>query len=1209
MSAAKNTSAAKNMSAAKNASAANMNQQPSDTPAARETYTQLSDRRQIMLRTSMYLGGKDVGTDTYYVLSGNKIAREKLSFSGAAFKCIDEVVVNAVDQYTRNGKTDIWITMHAGTITVRNNNGYIPVALTKTLEGDSMHVPQLIFGEYRTSSTYTSDNKHTGGINGYGVKLTNTFSEVFSIDNYDPVARVRYQQEWNKSKSIDKLYCDPPVITPVLAPLADDRAGYTQVSFRLDLHEFGMSDWTALEKLTHMRALHTSVFLGTGSRVFWNGVQLTMRALPDMADAFLASVSDDEEYTRVVFTAGAKNKWSVVLAVKPCTNVLYQTVSIINGILVSDGNHFVVLERQIIAYMEPRVLALYTRLGLKKKFTKTAITKYLAVFISGYIDNPEYKSQSKTCLDMSIDKFTEYRVPEHHLLVLWQALEPLLHNDTIPAAGKATRRVQIVKGKKYSPAKLAGGKDSKLCSLFIAEGDSALGLIDAAITADYSKQLTRMTHGSYSIQGVPVNARKQIKIVKKKDGTITKVPSTLLTNNERLSTLESILGLNKNRDFDTREEASRVLRYGHIIIASDADDDGRGNIRSLIINWMQTFWPKLVALGFVQFINTPIIRAFPSAHTVVLEFFTLAAFTAWNNAPHAKHDIKYYKGLAGHEADDAQSMFSSWPDILYTYFSDAKTENAMEVYFGLNADLRKQILVLPVTRDEDTYYVNNRLSITDHLNTSTRAYQQHNISRHIQSMIDGQTPSRRKIIESMRQVFAGTNTSMKVYQFAGLVAHQMHFANGDTSLQGSMVRMAQAYVGAREFPLLIGVGNFGTRDKGGDNHGAARYIDVRMNRQLVNALFPVLDACNLTYCYDEGTRCEPEFYVPVVPLSILESFSAPGSGWSSTIWARDYKFISKHLHACILAGSVVACEEFPVCDWRYTHTVQFIKGVPNSLGNYHISAPDTIVITELPMNIWNEAFVQGIDELEEVESVFDTSNASRIHIEIVFHRGRLADARVKGAEKISSAKQGLDPLIAYLDLKKSLSSNICMIGTSSGVVEYDSYTSVFRDWFAIRKHYYQLRVTRTTVVLELQIVLLENQTRFIAERDNYELRVPLAAQITLLAEHRYLTIDKYHLGVNDLIGTADLRTVLLEGAGATYGYLTRMSSEDISNESLKRLQDTLKQARADLHALQRQDTFPGARTWTSELVHLDQLVDKYRAAGTWTYDVRKPLRR
>lgn len=1206
-----------------------MPRKPSKTAAGVESdneeqdYSHLSTRKQVLCRASMYLGGTKPMQVNEYVMRKDAIHRDVIRYSPAAMKCIDEAIVNAVDQHTRNGRTNIWISIGDRRVTVRNDGGSVPVEMTRTQDGREMYKPQMVFGEYRTSSTYGTSESITGGTFGYGIKLTNTFSVVFELENLDAKRGLLYRQQWLKSRSDDDLWCGPPEITEVTKGRARD--GYTQVSFELDWKEFDMDDetWRGLELFTHMRAIHSSVFMSsTTSTVSFNGKPVDITNLSQLAEQCLQPVYPEGVPPQLVKVAldGNDQPWQLVVGIKPDTE-RPEHITLVNGVYVRRGKHLEWLEDQIVRSLKPRVEALWKAVGLTRKFNRNIVLRYIMIFLRGHVVNPEYTGQRKDELEVPPENFKPYVIPSGKLDEIWDLLKPYLDDDII-ASGPPKKRRTKVRAKKYSPAKMAGTREGALCSLFVAEGDSAVGMIEQAIASGCSKNLTHDYYGTYSIQGVPMNPRKQITTRVDSRGREVKVPNEKLKKNDRLSTLETILGLDKSRDY-TADNIEKYLRYGHVIIASDQDEDGKGNIRSQTLNFFQTFWPGLVQTGYVQFINTPVIRVIPqSTKLYIEEFFTEQQYRDWvqGAGERAKrYRTKYYKGLGTHSPDDVRDMFSSWPSMLMTYISDKRSEPACEVYFGKDADKRKIVLSNPPKHEEDTYYRDEQLSVTDHLNTATRQYQLYNIARHVEHMVDGQTPSKRKILAAARMQFGHSNESMKVYQFGGVVAQQMNYHHGDASLNDTIRRMAQYYVGAREFPLLQAESNFGSRAKGGLDAAAPRYADLRMNRKLVNMLFPKLDDCNLEYVYDDGKRCEPRYYVPIVPLAILESYNSPATGWASTIWGREYTDVSKHLHRCIEAGTTLPYTgDFPVNDHRYSHTIMDLGGVPNSLGTYTETGNDSIVITELPMRVWNEHYIKGnpddkkstgIEDLPEIQNVYDTSSMDSIHIEIEFKRGGLDVAREKGGRTRASQKYGLDPLIAYLDLKQSLSSNLCYIGLDGAVKECSTYVECFDMWYGVRKDFYRQRVERTSVLLQLQVILLENQTRFVTARDGYDLNVPRAKQVELLGTEKYQRIDKSRLSQPDHITTADLRKAILDGDGADYGYLLKMSSEDITVEALASLQKDLDEARRDLEDLLKPDRFPGARIWKRELEQLDEAVDKYREHGNWTYDQRKPMRR
>ena len=89
------------------------------------------------------------------------------------------------------------------------------------------------------------------------------------------------------------------------------------------------------------------------------------------------------------------------------------------------------------------------------------------------------------------------------------------------------------------------------------------------------------------------------------------------------------------------------------------------------------------------------------------------------------------------------------------------------------------------------------------------------IKRQIPSLIDGLNESRRKILEGSRNV----THEMKVFQFGGKISCDLHYQHGDMSLNQTITRMAQDFPNSNRYPLLKGIGEFGSRHDGGRNFG------------------------------------------------------------------------------------------------------------------------------------------------------------------------------------------------------------------------------------------------------------------------------------------------------------------------------------------------------------------------------------------------------
>ena len=86
-----------------------------------------------------------------------------------------------------------------------------------------------------------------------------------------------------------------------------------------------------------------------------------------------------------------------------------------------------------------------------------------------------------------------------------------------------------------------------------------------------------------------------------------------------------------------------------------------------------------------------------------------------------------------------------------------------------------------------------------------------------------------------------TAAELKVAQLSAYCAEQTQYHHGETSLQSTIINMAQDFVGATNIPLLRPSGQFGTRHHGGKDSASARYIFTELS-DAARALFPADDA-------------------------------------------------------------------------------------------------------------------------------------------------------------------------------------------------------------------------------------------------------------------------------------------------------------------------------------------------------------------------------
>ena len=98
----------------------------------------------------------------------------------------------------------------------------------------------------------------------------------------------------------------------------------------------------------------------------------------------------------------------------------------------------------------------------------------------------------------------------------------------------------------------------------------------------------------------------------------------------------------------------------------------------------------------------------------------------------------------------------------------------------------------------------------------------------------------------------------------------------------AIVGMAQEYVGSNNINLLLPNGQFGTRLQGGDDSASERYIFTQLN-DITKHIYIDADQHVLNYLDDDGTLVEPEFYVPIIPMILVNGSKGIGTGFSTDI--------------------------------------------------------------------------------------------------------------------------------------------------------------------------------------------------------------------------------------------------------------------------------------------------------------------------------------
>ena len=977
-----------------------------------QQYERLSHVEHILKRPDTYVGSLASEVGGHWVRDGNHFVISQLSIAPGLVKIFDEVLVNAIDQHSLHPKKVACIEVAVqqdGTVSVYNAGSGIPIKKHDTerdSKGVPLWIPELIFGHLLTSSNYNDDEQRvTGGRNGYGAKLANVFSSLFKIKISD--GKKVYEQTWTNNMS----KVSPPVIT------TEKCIPYVSVAFLPDWKRFGgPGDFL---KLVEKRTWDTAMWCSK-AEVYFNTKLLKVANLGDYAQDHVGAVPIAKMHT---------DSFEVVVA--HSTSGGFQQCSWVNGICTTKGG----------SHVEKITRALCEAIAADKRcatLKPAQIKASLFVFVRAVIVNPTFSSQTKAECTSKIADAIDLKPKFIKEVLATGVLDDLV----ALGAAKVDKELKKTDGSKKSritgvpkldDANWAGTHRSHECTLIITEGDSAKALAIAGLSV-----VGRNAFGVFPLRGKPRNVR---------DASVKQV-----TENEEFSSLKKILGLQHGKVYNSLRE----LRYGRLMIMTDADLDG-SHIKGLVLNMFHVYWPQLIGLGFVVSMVTPVIKA-GKVWFFTEEEFRTAQQSAAAGAAVSSGNVKYYKGLGTSTSAEAKEYFKQIERLTVAFGADPQMNESMTLAFSkAQADDRKGWLTAHMAKPPTgiPYGKVHTLTVTDFIHRDMANFSAEDIKRSIPHVADGLKPSQRKVIFACLK--KNLTSDMKVAQLGGYVAEQTAYHHGEASLQGTIVNLAQNFVGANNLNLLEPSGQFGTRLAGGKDAASARYIFTRLAPQ-TRKIFDPADNAVLEYVFDDGQQVEPECYVPIVPMILVNGAEGIGTGFSCYVPPYDLSIL-KHNILCALqqVAMVPMVPHFKGFKGKVTKTKDHtwvLEGVVVKEGSQ-------LHVTELPPGKWIQDFKEHLDDLVEKGTILKFENHST---------ETSPDFRIWGGD----AKD--------LGLTKTIhTSNMYLIGPNGAVKKYASPEEILVDYIGMRLDIYKKRKAFLLKQFDSEIGWLSEKARFIRD--------------------------------------------------------------------------------------------------------------------------------
>ena len=167
--------------------------------------------------------------------------------------------------------------------------------------------------------------------------------------------------------------------------------------------------------------------------------------------------------------------------------------------------------------------------------------------------------------------------------------------------------------------------------------------------------------------------------------------------------------------------------------------------------------------------------------------------------------------------------------------------------------------------------------MTDFINKELILFSQADNIRSIPSVVDGFKPVQRKVIWACFK--RNLKSEIRVSQLCGYISEHAAYHHGDASLGPTIINLAQDFVGANNVNLLMPNGMFGSRELGGKDAAATRYVYTEL-APIARLLFNKDDEPLLNNLREDNDLVEPEWYVPVIPVVLLNGVDGIGTGAS-----------------------------------------------------------------------------------------------------------------------------------------------------------------------------------------------------------------------------------------------------------------------------------------------------------------------------------------
>ena len=486
-----------------------------------------------------------------------------------------EIISNAVDEFRLGHGSQIDVTIDKDIVTVQDyGQGFIP----NSFREDGKTILEAAFSVLNTSGKYRDDGTYEGtslGSFGIGSKITTFLSHWLQVTTY---RQGQYESiQFVEGVFKERLHGETSLLSGTTVTWQPSEEFFTHTEVEIN-------------KVKDLFKTISCLCPGLTINLNYNGKEekfLSTHGINDLVDEAVKDTELIFNRFSMNFSEG-KNKLDMVLTY--ASNYSSTIIPYVNTGLTESGPHITqiktVITREFNKFFKEKK-------WLKEKdanLTGDDIQEGMYVVFNITAPNVGYDAQVKsriTKIDMA--PFTAaisenisnwLNNNEKEIKAIFD--KAAAAKKAREAAKKAREAVREQKKKKEKvvkfDSKLADcySKDRSKCEIYITEGDSASGNLKEARNAEFQAILP--------VRGKILNVRK---------ASLDKIQK-----NAEIMTMIEAFGLKVDMKTMKLTYDPDDLRYGKIIIESDADVDG-SHIKNLFYTFIWTFCPQLIQDGYV----------------------------------------------------------------------------------------------------------------------------------------------------------------------------------------------------------------------------------------------------------------------------------------------------------------------------------------------------------------------------------------------------------------------------------------------------------------------------------------------------------------------------------------------------------------------------------------------------------------------------------